>query len=158
MLRALFAARPGAAEERRAEAYLTAAEFALWQSQAAIDRRHTLDVLDLALRLAARAGLSGADRRWLARLSLLHDVGKAGRAPGPLGRAAAVLGAWLWRGRLPLRGRWAFYRMHPAWGARELRRRGLAADVRPWVLRHHRPSRPGEPEAVAIFRRADAAR
>ena len=58
-------------------------------------RRHSEDVMAYCLQIAARLGLSEADRHTLAVAALLHDVGKIGvpdhilRKPGPLTDAEA---------------------------------------------------------------------
>ncbi|NND04141.1 MAG: hypothetical protein HKN91_15280 [Acidimicrobiia bacterium] len=57
----------------------------------------------------------------LIRAGLLHDVGKAGSALGPIGRTLATLAELL---RLPVTGRYGAYLMHGPLGARELKRRG----------------------------------
>lgn len=129
----------GAADLTLVHDALHAEEFACWARLGPADRAESVATARAAL---AALGPDAADPRWVA-VALLHDVGKAETALGPLRRSAATV-AGVVAG--PARGRkWANwvgrYLDHDELGAARLRSAGARTEASAWAAAHHRPER-----------------
>jgi putative nucleotidyltransferase with HDIG domain len=131
-------------------------ELACWERLGRADRAESV--------ATARATIAvlgpDADARWVAA-ALLHDVGKAETALGPVGRssmtvAAAIAGHDRARRWHNTAGR---YVNHDELGAERLRAAGVRTEAAEWAAAHHRPERwPATgipPEICAILAAAD---
>lgn len=124
----MLRARPlSAAEQSEVAEWLSADEQQLFWRQQTADQRHGLDT---ARKLAAQR----PDDVELIRAGLLHDVGKAESALGPIGRSLATLAGVL---HLPLPERYRSYLQHGPIGAAMLR--SLAADPLVVDFAEHHP-------------------
>lgn len=112
---------------------LRPAEARLFWAQSSPDQRHAYETMQ---RLAATV-----DDPVACRAALLHDVGKASSALGPLGRVwATVLDA----ARLPLSGRMRAYRRHGPTGAALLAEIDAPTLVVEFAKRHSEPDPAGQ--------------
>jgi putative nucleotidyltransferase with HDIG domain len=110
--------------------------------------RHSVEVADLATRVAKRLGLSHLDRREVRLAALLHDVGKI-RLPGELLRRPGPLSA----------KEWELMRRHPEWGAETVAAiPGLEAVAMIVRLHHERPDGAGYPHQLTSERIPTASR
>ena len=115
---------------------------ALVEALAATDgatARHSLEVAELAARVARRLGLDRVDQLEVQLAALLHDVGKLHlprellRRPGPLSTRE-----------------WELMRHHPEWGAAAVAAiPGLEAVAMLVGLHHERPDGAGYPHRLA---------
>ncbi|MBM3684405.1 MAG: hypothetical protein FJW83_07675 [Actinobacteria bacterium] len=113
---------------------------ALWEAQSVQDRRHTIAV--------ARAVEGSDPPRWVLEAALLHDVGKAEAALGPLGRSLATVLEILGVGSAP--GALGRYLTYPRRGAELLAAVGSDPLVVRWAAEHHEdPERWTVPRAWA---------
>jgi hypothetical protein len=114
-------------------------ELACWERLGPADRAESLATARATI---GALGPDVVDPRWVAA-ALLHDVGKAETALGPLGRTAATLaGAIAGAGRAR---EWSNavgrYVNHDELGAARLRTAGARAEASAWAAVHHRPER-----------------
>lgn len=134
----MVAARPlSPAEQSEVAQLLRSEETTLFWSQHVADQRHGLET-------ARKLREQRPDDMELIRAGLLHDVGKAGTALGPIGRTLATLAGLL---RLPPTSRQQAYLSHGPIGAAELRKRGAAGLVVTFAEFHPAPPPPGVDEA-----------
>ncbi|HHC07776.1 MAG TPA: hypothetical protein ENK55_03560 [Actinobacteria bacterium] len=137
----LLARPPSPSEQRWVAEHLDPAAAALFFAQRAEDQRHAIEVARLV-----------ADDPALVEAALLHDVGKADAALGPVARAlATVLDAL----GVPLRGRWARYRAHGTLGAGRLAEVGASPLAVAFAAGHPGPC-PDHVDPVAWARLAAA--
>lgn len=118
---------PSPREQSEIAALLRPEEVDLFWEQPAADLRHGLEAAREVLRRAP-------GRRDLARMALLHDVGKAEAALGAAGRAVASL---LGVAGLPAPGRLGSYLRHEELGAARLAGAGAEAPVVEFARSHH---------------------
>jgi cell wall-associated NlpC family hydrolase len=136
-VRALRPPTPGPADEAWVRSLLRPQEHALWAAQATVDRAHTIAVARAVARDAATAAVAGPPPGWLVPAALLHDVGKADAALGPIGRALATGLELVGLDRAP--GRLGRYLRYPETGAAQLRAAGADPLVVDWAREHHAP-------------------
>jgi putative nucleotidyltransferase with HDIG domain len=113
-------------------------ERACWERLGPADRAESLATARSTLHFLG----PDADPMWVAA-ALLHDVGKAETALGPLGRtwatiAATVVGPRRARNWSNVAGR---YVNHDQLGAERLREAGARPEAANWAEAHHRPDR-----------------
>ena len=109
---------------------------------------HSLEVADLATRVASRLGLDGVDLLEVEGAALLHDVGKL-RIPRELLCRPGALSA----------PEWELMRRHPEWGAETVATiPGLEAVAMLVRLHHERPDGAGYPHRLAHSRIPTASR
>ena len=119
------------ADDSFARSWLNDAEFALWQRQRPVDRRHSAGV---ARHVAGDA--EGAPR-WVMAAALLHDVGKVTADLGVAGRVLAAVLKLAGMRRAP--GALGRYLRYPEAGAELLSEAGSDAFVVAWSAQHHLP-------------------
>lgn len=110
------------------------------------DQDHSIRVARSVESALQRGAVDDADRDWIIRAALLHDVGKSATRVGAVDRAVATLVAWVGRGRVQdrwsgaggRRGAIAGYLSYPDVGADMLRRVGSDSRVVAWAAEHHR--------------------
>jgi hypothetical protein len=133
-------------EQDRVAAVLEPETAHLFFRQAAPDQRHALEV-------AQRVSSARPDDREAFVAALVHDVGKAESAIGPVARSMATVIAAL---RLPLPDAWRRYRDHGALGAAALEAVGAPALAVAFARYHPGPPPPGvDPATWADLAHAD---
>lgn len=113
-------------------------ELACWERLGPADRAESLATARATLEAL---GPDAVDPRWVAA-ALLHDVGKAETALGPLRRSAATVAGMV---AGPARARnWSNwvgrYVNHDELGGVRLRAAGARAEASAWAAAHHRPA------------------
>ena len=110
--------------------------------------RHSVEVSELAARVAKRLGLGRTDQHEVRLAALLHDVGKL-RLPGEMLRRPGPLSP----------AEWELMRCHPEWGAETVGAiPGLEAVAIIVRLHHERPDGAGYPHRLASERIPTASR
>jgi hypothetical protein len=141
--RAMWPGPPRASNVAWVRGVLTPEEFALWSSQPAHDRRHTIGVAHRVV--AYLAGTPFAhDTRWPAA-ALLHDIGKVQARLSVYGRVIATIAARLtkrqmidaWAASRGFTRRVGLYLQHGAIGADMLEIAGARPEVTAWAGAHH---------------------
>jgi putative nucleotidyltransferase with HDIG domain len=163
---AALTAEVTAADREFADAWLNAAERALFYAMNLPDQYHALQVARTARRLAA--GRADVDLELLVRCALLHDVGKVKGDVSTFDKTAAVLAnrfapekaeGWGRPGRggriANLRHALHVYFHHPERGAALVAAAGGDERLTDIIGRHHRPPAAGDPPELTILREAD---
>jgi hypothetical protein len=154
-VRALWPARPRAADVGWVERVLPATAYSQWTLQPSHDRRHTIRVArEVESRLAGTPYAD--DPRWLSA-ALLHDIGKLDARLGVYGRVVATVSgaatgpatAEAWSARRGFTRQVGLYLRHPELGAERIRLVGGPEEAAQWAGAHHDP---GSWDALAIPR------
>jgi putative nucleotidyltransferase with HDIG domain len=145
---------------------LSRCEQDLFYGMSVQDQYHCRRVAADILRLATRR--TDADRQFLVRCALLHDVGRRWGDVSTWDKVAAVLlhyfapdrsGLWAREGQGTRMDnlRHALYVcfFHPKRGALLLRKIGSDAELLAIVEAHHQPAAPEDPLALRLLRQAD---
>lgn len=162
---AALTANVGEEDRQFVRRWLSAAEEALFWGMNLPDQYHSLAVARTALALAQPR--QDINARLLARLALLHDVGKVKGDVSTWDKILTVLlhrlapGARRWGqegrgGRLAnVRHAIHVYYHHPERSARLLRAAGAGEELAALVRRHHKAPEAGEPPELTLLRQAD---
>ncbi|MFA4858255.1 MAG: HDIG domain-containing metalloprotein [Candidatus Margulisiibacteriota bacterium] len=151
-----------------ARKYLNITELALFDRLPKFEKKHAVRAAKAALRLAH--GKSNIDERRLAKICLLHDIGKAATRLWVLDKVMLVILRRYFKRlydylskkgehekALSIFRKFYVYKHHGEIGAAMLKRAGVPADIAEIVSRHTQDPHPGEPVDLQILRQADAA-